>query len=401
MANDITLTAAMRSNLLTLQSTTKNIGTIQNILATGKKVNSALDDPTAFFASQALLNRSDDLSALLDGMGQSVQTLQAADDAITSITSLVEQMKSVAQSAKDGATGSANTTALTKDFSAAQSADMLTALSAVANDTMLVSVNGAADQTVTLAANETLTTLVGKFDALTGVSASIVAGATDGTLRMKIVADTAGETLEFTDGVNALVTDFGFVQDDAASTAYVSGAAVAPSTGAPSDQVALEASYNSLRTQISQMVEDAGYRGTNLLNMQDLITTFNEDGTSSQTVTGVEYTVGVAGSRINVSAAAFDSITTIDAAIAEIETSLNNLRADSKTFGNALAVVSTREDFTSKMIANLKEGSDKLVLADTNEEGAKLLSLQTSQQLGIQALSLAAQSQQAVLQLFR
>jgi len=403
MADNITLTAAMRSNLLTLQSTTSNIGKIQNVLATGKKVNSALDDPTAFFASQALLNRSNDLSALLDGMGQSIQTLKAADDGITSITSLINQMKSVAQSAKDGATNSANATAFSEDFALADQsgANFLTAIGAADTNTIAVAVNGVALGPVTVATGESLSSLAGKFDALAGISASVVQGETAGTLRMKIVADTAGQSLTFTDTANVTVVEMGWKQDDAAGTAYVSGVAVLPGTGAPVDMTSLQTSYDGLRTQITQLVEDAGYRGTNLLNDQDLITTFNEDGTSSQTVQGVEYTVGAVGSRINVSAADFSSVAAIDAAIAEISDSLTNLRADSKIFGNALAVVQTREDFTKKLIANLKEGSDKLVLADTNEEGAKLLSLQTSQQLGIQALSLAAQSQQAVLQLFR
>jgi len=403
MADNITLTAAMRSNLLTLQSTTSNIGKIQNVLATGKKVNSALDDPTAFFASQALLNRSNDLSALLDGMGQSIQTLKAADDGITSITSLINQMKSVAQSAKDGATNSANATAFSEDFTLANQsgAAFLTAIGGANTDTIQISVNGVALPTVALATGDSLSSVAAKIDALNGISASVVAGETAGTLRMKVVADTAGQSLTFTDTAEVLVTEMGWKQDDAAGTAYTSGVAVLPGTGAPVDMTSLQTSYDGLRTQITQLVEDAGYRGTNLLNDQDLITTFNEDGTSSQTVQGVEYTVGAAGSRIAVSAADFSSVASIDAAIAEISDALTNLRADSKIFGNALAVVQTREDFTKKLIANLKEGSDKLVLADTNEEGAKLLSLQTSQQLGIQALSLAAQSQQAVLQLFR
>ena len=78
MTSDVVLTAALRSNLLSLQNTQNNIDTAQFRLSTGRKVNSALDGPQAFFASQALNNRASDLTRLLDSIGQSIQTIQAA-----------------------------------------------------------------------------------------------------------------------------------------------------------------------------------------------------------------------------------------------------------------------------------------------------------------------------------
>jgi len=407
MAMDVTLTAAMRSNLLTLQNTTSNIGKIQNILATGKSVNSALDDPTAFFASQSLLNRADDLSALLDSMGQSIQVLQAADDGISSITTMVEQMKSVAQSAKDGASGSAYTTLYTKDISAANMSDAAAALGATLDanaDFVVTTATGGAENLVS-AANDDVFQYAAKINALTGVNAEVVEGETEGTYRIKITAATEGETITVTDGDTSVAPAglglYSYASDGTTHTAVTTAVAVEPSTGAPTDRTTLEASYNDLITQLNQLVGDAGYRGTNLLNGNDLSTTFNEDGTSSYTVSGKSYKTTDVGTRLAISAADFGSLTTIEAAIDQIDAALSNLRADAKSFGNSLAVIQTRSDFTENLIANLQEGSDKLVLADTNEEGAKLLSLQTSQQLGIQALSLAAQSQQSVLQLFQ
>jgi len=96
---DVTLNAAMRSNLLSLQQTTKLQATTQGRLATGKKVNSALDNPASYFAAQALNNRASDLSGLLDGMGQAIQTITAATQGITAAESVVSQMNSVANSA--------------------------------------------------------------------------------------------------------------------------------------------------------------------------------------------------------------------------------------------------------------------------------------------------------------
>jgi flagellin len=100
MANDVVLSAASRSNLLSLQSTQKMIDSTQLRLATGKKVNSALDNPQSFFQSQSLSNRASDLTRLLDGIGQSIRTIEGADKGITALTKLVEQAGSIADEAQ-------------------------------------------------------------------------------------------------------------------------------------------------------------------------------------------------------------------------------------------------------------------------------------------------------------
>ncbi|WP_375456171.1 flagellin [uncultured Methylobacterium sp.] len=99
MSSGVTLTSATRQNLLSLQGTADLVATTQNRLSTGKKVNSALDDPTSFFTSQALSGRSGDLGALLNGIGNGVQTIQAANQGITSIQKLVDSAKSTANQA--------------------------------------------------------------------------------------------------------------------------------------------------------------------------------------------------------------------------------------------------------------------------------------------------------------
>ncbi|ASP33548.1 flagellin [Labrenzia sp. VG12] len=96
---DITLSSAVRSNLNTLQQTASFMSDVQNKLATGKKVNSALDNPNSFFTASGLTSRANDLSTLLDDMGQSVQTLKAADEGISSISKLVESAKAKANQA--------------------------------------------------------------------------------------------------------------------------------------------------------------------------------------------------------------------------------------------------------------------------------------------------------------
>ncbi len=95
----VTLTAATRQNLLSLQDTAALTSTTQNRLSTGLKVSSALDNPVSFFTSQSLSQRSGDLSNLLDGISNGIQSIQAANQGITSIQKLVDQAKSVANQA--------------------------------------------------------------------------------------------------------------------------------------------------------------------------------------------------------------------------------------------------------------------------------------------------------------
>src|SRR5919108_1565909 len=98
--SDVVLSAGVRQNLLALQSTADLMSITQNRLATGKKVNSALDNPGNFFTSQSLNNRASDLNALLDSIGQAQQTLKTADQGISSLTKLVESAKSIAKQAR-------------------------------------------------------------------------------------------------------------------------------------------------------------------------------------------------------------------------------------------------------------------------------------------------------------
>lgn len=99
--NQVNLTAAMNSNLLALQNTQKLMDMTQQRLATGLKVNSAIDNPSSYFTAQGLNQRAGDLEGLLDSMGQAIQTLKATDEGVKSITKLVEQAKAVATQASE------------------------------------------------------------------------------------------------------------------------------------------------------------------------------------------------------------------------------------------------------------------------------------------------------------
>ena len=272
--SDIVLTAGVRANLLQLQSTAATITNTQSKLATGKRVNSALDNQINFFTAQGLSNRASDLSNLLDSTSTAINTIQAANNGITSITKLVQSAQALVSQAQQ---------------------------------------------------------------------------TSDTTVR-------AG----------------------------------------------LATQYNAIRGQIDQLAGDSGFNGINLLdssNSSNLTVVLNEKGTSSVTVNAVDFTSG-GGLAINNAANNFAATADITAASSDLTAALSTLRSQAQAFGSSLSTVQIRQDFTKATINTLQTGADALTLADSNEEGANLLALQTRQQLSTTALSLASQASQAVLRLF-
>ncbi|MBU6235556.1 MAG: flagellin [Alphaproteobacteria bacterium] len=586
MAGEVVLSAALRNNLLSLQRTQGQIDRAQGVLSTGLKVASALDDPQNFFASQSLKNRSSDLSRLLDGIGQSIQTIKAADAGVTSVTKLVEQAQSIVDSARDALTTGAKEAAVTGDvdLSDVTSIGSLSGVSAGNSEigfvykdadgtvktlktssgaTLSTSVgltlsnNQSIDQLITEINDIRITTTTGdaafnaeltsagklKITALDGgtftiafdsngagqadtatastadqalaaalgfgstaiqtardiVSSSQVYdvsvtatpstkltsgifyknGATSGfanasdTLASvettdsggtaRFVASTGsttgirvtingsktssvfaidGRTIQgLVDGINndttvgSLITanydattgEFTIEADSAtvntikidvvagvsdatgkadfdfgtqAALSATSNSAITGETftlaSAASTLSQLEDDYNSVREQINQLVSDSGYRGTNLIGGDTLDTYFNEDRSNKLSTVGQN----LDSDGLGVDAADFSRLDTVETAATQTRSALTTLRTFGSTLATSLSVIQTRETFTKSLVETLNEGSDKLTVADQNEEGAKLLALQTRQQLGITALSLASQAQQAVLRLF-
>ena len=123
----IVLSSSVRQNLLSLQSTADLLATTQNRLATGKKVNSALDNPTNFFTASSLDARAGDINNLLDGIGNGVQVLQAANTGITSLQKLVDSAKSVANQALQTTVGFSTKSSFTSVVIDGATADNLVA----------------------------------------------------------------------------------------------------------------------------------------------------------------------------------------------------------------------------------------------------------------------------------
>src|SRR3954471_16273418 len=97
--SDIVLSSGVRANLLQLQKTAELVASTQTKLATGKRVNSALDNPINYFTAQGLTNRASDLGHLLDSMSSGLRTMPAANNGITSITKLVQSAQALASQA--------------------------------------------------------------------------------------------------------------------------------------------------------------------------------------------------------------------------------------------------------------------------------------------------------------
>src|ERR1700733_13273676 len=273
MSSDIVLSAGVRANLLQLQKTSELITDPQTKLATGKRVNSALDNPVNYFTAQGLSNRAGDLSNLLDSMSSAFNTIQAANNGIPSVTKRVQSAQALVSQAQQ--------------------------------------------------------------------------------------------------------------------------------TSDPTVRAGLSQQFGQILSQIDQLASDSGFNGINLLDSShstNLTVTLNETGTSSVTINAVDFSSG--GLSINNASNNWGGTSDITAASTDLTNALTTLRSQSQAFGSNLSTVQIRQDFTKAMINTLQTGSDNLTLADSNEEGANLLALQTRQQLSTTALSLASQASQAVLRLF-
>ena len=169
----------------------------------------------------------------------------------------------------------------------------------------------------------------------------------------------------------------------------------------------LSKQFNELRDQLDKLGDDASFNGINLLRGDKLKITFNESGTSSIDIQAKDANGNVRGinaSNLGVESLIAEDLDTdekIDAFLTKLSSALTELRSQASAFGSNLSSVENRQSFTKNMINTLETGAANLTLADTNEEAANLLALQTRQQLSSSALSMASQQDQAVLQLLR
>jgi len=462
MANTI-LSNGVRNNLLTLQQTTAQQGVIQNRLATGRKVNSAIDNPVNYFTSLSLNDRSTQLTGLLDGISNGIQTIQAASKGIDGITKLVQSLQSTVKQAQADAAQNRPTKA--GGALSTQSEVVLTSksLKDIALDKRLIDDNGATANTATAtyggnlgitgpaagdnqvlaisvksgsntytasfnAANTTVRDLVNEINK-SGIASAFIdekgqlnikgSGSEDvefglGQATFTPAAAGAPTQAEFDAAGLVAVTDaqsaasenaaVGFaLGDNAAATTTIKGASITSAVRSN-----LIDQFNDLRNKIDDLAKDSSYNGINLLTGDRLSIVFNEKTGRNQTkldIQGSNITADNLGipRAVNTQLAGFINFQNdadLDKAIASLTGSLTSLKSLASTLGSNLSVAQTRQDFTKELANVLTTGAGNLVLADPNEEGASLLALNTRQQLSQTALSLANQADQGVLRLF-
>lgn len=305
---DIGLTSSMRSNLVSLQTTARLLGSTEERLATGKRINTAVDNPANFFAAQSHNTRANLLTGLKDGISEAIQTVKSADTGIKGVLTMIESLRGIVTQAR-----SANN-----------------------------------------------------------------------------------------DSVNSAVT--------------LDGTADGSSAGASG----LVGQYNRLVEQLNNLVADSSYKGTNFLMSGDVTLTanFNENATTKIVMSGFNSSasgLGISGGGTTMSASGAGAGATASGSLMSgdlvgvanlnnIESRLNTAIATLQTRASELAAnlstLTARQSFITDMVNTLVVGATKLTEADTNEEGANLLSLQTKQQLGTTALSISSQAEQSILRLF-
>jgi flagellin len=399
----ITLSAGLNTNLRSLSDTTDLLAIAQGRLSTGKKLNSALDNPLNFFTSKALSDRSTSISTILDGLNNGIQTLQAADKAANAINKALDSAKGVvnqyqaeAASAVNRATASSATlgnggTAVTgSTLVTATAGGMTTAV--VTGGTIILTPAGGTATTVTLG---TLTATSTINDVLSQINTQAGAAGYNATVE--------NGRISITSSGSAVVAVTG-----TAATALLGGATTNSAvTGGPTAARvnSLAAQFNEQVNSIAQLANDASFNGRNLLNaLTSLTVSFNEiatgvQGSSSTTLTGRDVSLAALG--LSNLAAAGATGTSFSAQLSALDTAKATVANYQTEFGNKLSLIQNRQTFAKDLVNVLDTGAGNLVNADTNLEAANILALQTRQQLSQQAISLSVQADQAVLRLFR
>lgn len=200
----INLTSGMRQNLVSLQQTNRLMELTQTRLASGKKVNTALDDPVKYFAALGHTNRASDLAVRKSEMGEAIQTIKAANNGIQAITDLIESAKSTAQSALaiDSCTTASSSNAIQRSALAVQFDTLRSQIDDLAKDSGYKGTNFLQEATLVVDFHETSgesTLEIDGFDADTGgltIDSSASAWSTDANITAAIAdLDTAKTTL--------------------------------------------------------------------------------------------------------------------------------------------------------------------------------------------------------------
>ena len=399
-SNDISLTTGMRNNLVQLQATVTLLDRTQARLASGKKVNTPLDNPINYFAAQGHLTRAADIAQYKDNMSEGIQTIQAANAGIKGIQGLIESARSLGQSALAAApnqVGFSVTTAFSANsiitiggiaYTAVQSAG------AAGTGVKYFVIGETGTDTTALSIDEQVANLAAKINSTTETGYGGDLKATNVGSRITLQSK----------AIENAVTTVSVV----GSLTGTSGPAIDKDTEVTTARGILATQYETLLTQIDTLAGASGYKGNNLLTKDTLAVSFEGGSIAVKGFNAYASDLGVNTTGFSKASLAptvgpntfWALASDIRFDIANMDKGIAKLAQESSKLSSAISVISIQQDFATAKINLLYTGADSLTAADTNEEGANMLMLQTRQSLSTTALSLSAQASQSVLRLF-
>src|SRR6266700_5927588 len=312
----IVLSAAVRQNLLSLQSTAELLSTTQNRVAIGGMVSSALGRASVFFTVEGLANHASDINNLLDAIGNGVQVLQAANTGITSLQKLVDTARSIANQVLQTTVGySPKSTVSSSAALGGTAANLVDGVTIKLGDVLTIaSTGGGTPTSITFGANESLDQLnaaLGPNNLSAGLDAN-----------NKLVITTLNDAASKTIGAVTYTNSGG---------GTVTFGAVNPPIADVNSQVTranLVAQYNNIIAQITTTSQDASFNGINLLNGDNLKLTFDETGKSTLNITGVTYNAAGLGLGSLTSGTDFLDNTSANAALTKLSSASTTLRTE-------------------------------------------------------------------------
>jgi flagellin len=397
MSDAIILGAATQQNLLSLQNINQQLSSTQNHLATGLKVASAVDNAVLFFQSQSLTNRATDLSTRKDNIDQGISSLTTATQGIQSAISILQQMQGLLQSAK-------TETATQRKSAAAQFNTLSVQLNQLLNDSSYQGLNLVNSSTSNLTLqfsdatasklhisgqNLLMSALMAGFSASKqvaytgGTSAGSAHSAGSHVSAYQAVAWTGGTAAGSGHSAGSGVSAFKTV-------AYTGAGSAGSAHSAGSGFSIVGVAYSSSSAGSGHSV-GSGFSAGGVIDVKTTVV-FNGVKASVQATAyaGVTFSTAVSTNKVS----AFDTVyNALNAAI-------STAQAAAQSLGANVSLLQTRLSFTASYLTTLNGGASKLTVADVNLESTNLVTLQTRQQLAIQSLSIATQSEQAVLRLF-
>lgn len=402
----INLSAGVRSNLLSLQNTAALLERTQTRLSTGQKVNGPLDNPAAFFTAQGLNARANDLTSLVTGKQNAIKTITAASKGIEALTNTMESMLGMVRQAMQDPNQSVNR----KNFLVNSGMFTDVSISLTWGEEVHKFTAGELELTGDQAERTTkIANAINNSSSLNelGVTASVVGDPGGEELQIE---NASGRIIEFTGADAAAMLGNGnlnvlVVADDKSNFA--------------DSRRTLMNQFNELRTEFDAIARDATFNGNNILMGGVINLAFNEltgasrnsfevrakkaDGEAFGPVNAdriIKRRQGDAPTSEGV-AETFASNHRLGKLATSMQAGMSELRSLSQQLGTSQTIIENRQNFTKELINTLRAGADGLILADMNEEAANNLALQTKQQIGQSALSLAIRSDQSILDLLR